>query len=107
GHLRHTLGKEPRVRRIGHVGRHDGSVSPELVRLEDVSLRRLGQQGPVEAVYGADPAPDGDHVKEVGCGTVTPKGIRQNRCQLMESATSRHKGSNPRLKSRASSPYSF
>jgi hypothetical protein len=34
-------------------------------------------------------------INVVGCGTATPKGIRQNRCQLIESATSRHKGSNP------------
>jgi hypothetical protein len=26
------------------------------------------------------------------CGAATPKGIRQNRCQLIESATSRHNG---------------
>jgi hypothetical protein len=35
-------------------------------------------------------------ISVVGWGTATPKGIRQKRCQLMESATSWHKGSNPR-----------
>jgi hypothetical protein len=34
-------------------------------------------------------------ISVVGCGTVTPRGIRQKRCQEMESATSRHSGSNP------------
>jgi len=34
-------------------------------------------------------------IKVVGCATVPPSGIRQNRCQEIESATSRHNGSNP------------
>jgi hypothetical protein len=29
-------------------------------------------------------------INVVGCGTRTPNGIRQNRCQEIESATSRH-----------------
>ena len=31
-------------------------------------------------------------INVVGCAAATPKGIRQNRCQLIESATSRHNG---------------
>src|ERR1700730_17350406 len=34
-------------------------------------------------------------INVVGCGTLPPRGIRQNRDQLIESATSRHNGSNP------------
>jgi hypothetical protein len=34
-------------------------------------------------------------INVVGCGARPPNGIRQNRCQLIESATSRHNGSNP------------
>jgi hypothetical protein len=34
-------------------------------------------------------------INVVGCGTDAPSGIRANRCQLIESATSRHNGSNP------------
>ncbi|GAC1593147.1 MAG: hypothetical protein NVS3B21_13820 [Acidimicrobiales bacterium] len=36
-------------------------------------------------------------ISVVGCGTPTPSGIRQNRCHEIESATSRHNGSNPNL----------
>jgi hypothetical protein len=32
-------------------------------------------------------------ISVVGCGTRIPKGIRQNRCQEIESATSRHNSS--------------
>jgi len=35
-------------------------------------------------------------INVVGCGTATPRGIRQKRCQEIESAVSRHSGSNPR-----------
>jgi hypothetical protein len=34
-------------------------------------------------------------INVVGCGTATPNGIRANRCHEIESATSRHNGSNP------------
>jgi hypothetical protein len=34
-------------------------------------------------------------INVVGCGTDDPSGIRANRCQLIESVTSRHNGSNP------------
>ena len=36
-------------------------------------------------------------INVVGCGAVPPNRIRQNRCQLIESLTSRHNGSNPKL----------
>jgi hypothetical protein len=36
-------------------------------------------------------------INVVGWGTATPNGIRQNRCQEIESATSPHNGSNPSL----------
>ncbi len=35
-------------------------------------------------------------INVVGWGTAKPNGIRQNRCHEMESATSRHSGSNPK-----------
>ena len=34
-------------------------------------------------------------INVVGCGTLPPSGIRAKRDQLIESATSRHSGSNP------------
>jgi hypothetical protein len=34
-------------------------------------------------------------INVVGCGTVPPSGIRQNRCHVIESVTSRHNVSNP------------
>jgi len=34
-------------------------------------------------------------INVVGCGVFSPSGIRQNRCHEIESATSRHNGSNP------------
>ena len=36
-------------------------------------------------------------INVVGCGAAPPNGIRQNRCQLIESVTSRHNGSKPNL----------
>ena len=34
-------------------------------------------------------------INVVGCGTRPPSGIRQNRCHVIESVTSRHNVSNP------------
>lgn len=34
-------------------------------------------------------------INVVGCGTRVPNGMRQNRCQEMESPTSRHSDSKP------------
>jgi len=35
-------------------------------------------------------------INVVGWGTGVPRGMRQNRCQVIESATSRHSDSKPR-----------
>ena len=53
----------------------------------------------ISASFSADTAASPQRVvifiNVVGCGTRPPSGIRQNRRHVIESATSRHNGSNP------------
>jgi hypothetical protein len=62
-------------------------------------VRDLAAEGiPVRltcGVLGFSPQRDVIFISVVECGTRDPSGTRQNRCQEIESLTSRHNGSKP------------
>ncbi len=96
GHLGHALGQEARVRRIGDVGGNDGGVGAHPVGLRAPWPPRPWPAAPRSSHRRpTEPQRVVIFISVVGCGTATPRGIRQKRCQEMESATSRHSGSKP------------
>ena len=95
GQLVDRAGHQPQVGRVGHLGGDHGGVGAELVGAQQLALGRPGQQRLVQPLHGLLAHPAGELDQGGRMGTRPPRGMRQNRCQEIESATSRHSSSSP------------
>jgi hypothetical protein len=94
-HRSHGLGQQPRVGRIGHGGFHHGVSARTLSVRSSFCPAALANNASLSPATAASPQRLVSFINVVGCGTRVPKGMRQNRCQEIESPTSRHSASKP------------
>ena len=93
GQLADRLGEHAGVGRVADVGLDHGGVGADLVGAQQLVLGRPGQQRLVQLLDPGAPTRRVSLTRVVGWGTRPPSGMRQNRCQEIESATSRQSSS--------------
>jgi hypothetical protein len=93
GELADRPGEQPKVGRVGHVRGDHGGVGPDLVGAQQLLLRRLGEQRLVQDRDRLLAHPAGELDQGGRMRHLAAEWMRQNRCQVIESATSRQSSS--------------
>jgi hypothetical protein len=85
------LGQQPRLGRKGAVGRHRGGVGAQPRQRSSLASVARDSSASLQASTAVGPQRVVSFMSVVGCGTWASSRIRQNRRQLMELTTSRHR----------------